>query len=263
MVRERGVAAAVAFAGCAARGPWAWGAVMTQRVIPEDSGELVQRWHAPDVGAPARPRPPAAPAAQSAPPAEAVEQAPPPLTLEQIEEIQREAREEGLRQGEAEGRRLGAAAVKAEAGNLRRVLESLTPFAAALDQQLEQELVTLATVVARQLVRRELRTDPGQIVAAVREALAVLPSVDRRVRLYLHPEDARIVREALHLSELEQPWKVIEDPSLSRGGTRLETDTSRVDATVESRLNAVIAAMWGDERREDGSGTGMPEEARR
>lgn len=238
------------------------GTVMTQRVIPEDSGDVVQRWQAPDVGAPARARPPAQPAAKTAGPAEVVEQAPPPLTLEQIEEIQREAREEGLRQGEAEGRRLGAAAVRAEAENLRRVLESLTPFAAGLDQQLEQELVTLATVVARQLVRRELRTDPGQIVAAVREALTVLPSSERRVRLHLHPEDVRIVREALHLSELEQPWQVIEDPSLSRGGARLETETSRVDATVESRLNAVIAGMWGGERREDGSGAGPREGSR-
>ncbi|MFO8003259.1 flagellar assembly protein FliH [Thioalkalivibrio sp.] len=235
---------------------------MNQRVIPEDSGDVVQRWQAPDVGAPARARPPVRPAPKTAAPPEAVEQAPPPLTLEQIEAIQREAHEEGLRQGEAEGRRLGTAAVRAEAETLRRVLESLTPFVAGLDQRLEQELVTLATVVARQLVRRELRTDPGQIVAAVREALAVLPSSERRVRLHLHPEDVPIVRDALHLAELEQPWKVIEDPSLSRGGARLETETSQVDATVESRLHAVIAEMWGGERRDDGTEAGSREPSR-
>jgi flagellar assembly protein FliH len=181
--------------------------------------------------------------------------APPPMTIEQIERIQQEAREEGFRQGEVEGRREGAAAARAEAEHLRLVLDSLVPFVEGLDRRLEQELVTLAVTVARQLVRRELRTEPGQIVAAVREALAVLPSSERRVRLHLHPEDARIVREALHLSDLEQPWKVIEDPTLSRGGAWIETDTSRVDATVESRLNAVIAEMWGGERRDDGRST--------
>ncbi len=224
------------------------------------SDDAVKRWQAPEVGDQARRRATAAarvvkpvePAAPVTPTESVAETAPSPMTIEQIEQIQQEAREEGFRQGEAEGREEGMAAVRAEAEHLRLVLDSLVPFVEILDRQLEQELVTLAVTVARQLVRRELRAEPGQIVAAVREALAVLPSSDRRVRLHLHPEDARIVRDALHLSELEQPWKVVEDPTLSRGGAWLETDISRVDATVESRLNAVIAEMWGGERRDDG-----------
>ncbi|MBS0002566.1 MAG: flagellar assembly protein FliH [Thioalkalivibrio sp.] len=232
---------------------------MERQVMNNGSGDAVRRWQAPEVGDPAR-RPPApdervkkaGDAVAPAPAAKAAEEpAPPPMTIEEIERIQQEAREEGFREGEAAGRREGAAAVQAEAEHLARVLDSLVPSVEGLDRRLEQELVTLAVTVARQLVRRELRTEPGQIVAAVREAFALLPSSDRRVRLHLHPEDARIVREALHLSELEQPWKVVEDPTLSRGGAWLETDTSRVDATVESRINAVIAGMWGG-RREDG-----------
>ena len=244
---------------------------MARQVMDGDSGDRVRRWQAPEVGDPARRRPvrpvgdelaqgnggKSAETVSAPPPAELVEEAagepaPPPMTIEQIDRIQQEAREEGFREGEAAGRREGAAAVQAEAEHLARVLDSLVPAVEGLDRRVEQELVTLAVTVARQLVRRELRTDPGQIVAAVREAFAVLPSSERRVRLHLHPEDARIVREALHLSELEQPWKVIEDPTLSRGGAWLETDISRVDATVESRLNAVVAEMWGGERREDG-----------
>lgn len=229
---------------------------MERQLMNGGSGDAVRRWQAPEVGDPAR-RPPARDEGVkkavdvAAPAPDAKEPPPPPMTIEEIERIQQEAREEGFREGEAAGRREGAAAVQAEAEHLARVLDSLVPSVEGLDRRLEQELVTLAVTVARQLVRRELRTEPGQIVAAVREAFALLPSSDRRVRLHLHPEDARIVREALHLSELEQPWKVVEDPTLSRGGAWLETDISRVDATVESRLNAVIAGMWGG-RREDG-----------
>ena len=229
---------------------------MERQLMNGGSGDAVRRWQAPEVGDAAR-RPPTREqgvkkAGDPAPAAKAAEEPPPPpMTIEEIERIQQEAREEGFREGEAAGRREGAAAVQAEAEHLARVLDSLVPSVEGLDRRLEQELVTLAVTVARQLVRRELRTEPGQIVAAVREAFALLPSSDRRVRLHLHPEDARIVRDALHLSELEQPWKVVEDPTLSRGGAWLETDTSRVDATVESRLNAVIAGMWGG-RREDG-----------
>lgn len=220
--------------------------------LAEKDGGGFERWQAPSVDNPGETRPrPVPPEPPEAPPEPEEERAPPP-TLEQVERIEREAREEGFRQGEAEGRRAGAAAVRKEAEALKRVLHSLSPRVQDLDAELEQELVSLVVAVARQLVRRELRTDPGQVVAAVREALGVLPSSDRRIRLHLHPEDARIVRDALHLQELEQSWQVVEDPSLSRGGALLETASSRVDATVESRLNAVIAELWGGERREDG-----------
>ncbi len=249
------------------------------RIFTEGPDHAVQRWEAPDVHAPARPGPggrssgaagpgssgPGSASAGSANAgaagknAAATAEAPPaarsPLTVQQIERIQNEAREEGFRQGEAEGRKSGAKAVRAQADALQRVLQSLIPSVDGLDQQVEQELVSLAITVARQLVRRELRVDPGQVVAAVRAAVDTLPSTDRKIRLHLHPEDARIVREALHLSELEQPWQMIEDPTFSRGGGRVETDTCRVDATVESRLNAVIAELWGGDRREDDEDT--------
>ncbi len=251
---------------------------MNSRILSESLRRPVQRWQAPDMNLPPPPPPPPPPQPEQHEPEDST---PPPLTIEQIEQIQREAHdegfkqgyEEGLRQGHAEGlekgqeegRKAGEAEIRAEskklhlqtkkvqteAGHLRQVLDSLLPFVEDLDQQLEQELVTLATVVARQLVRRELQTHPGQIVAVVREALAVLPSSERRLRIHLHPKDAEVIRDALHLAHIDQPWEIVEDPTLTRGGTRLETAVSQIDATVEHRLNTVIAAMWGSERRVD------------
>jgi flagellar assembly protein FliH len=230
---------------------------MSERVIVEAAGLSVTRWQAPDVDAPGhhsskRPVPRARPAPAPLPTEDS--HAPPPLTAEQIARIQEEAREEGFQQGREEGLKAGEGLVHAEVEHLRRILDSLIPSVQSLDREVEQELVLLATTVARQLVRRELRTEPGQIVAVVREALSVLPSSDRRLRLRLHPEDVRIVRDALQLSQLEQPWTLIEEPTLARGGALLETEASRVDATVESRLNAVIAALWGGERLGDERG---------
>jgi flagellar assembly protein FliH len=224
---------------------------MSERVIVDDAGLSVRRWQAPDVDAPGHQSPQrAVPRARTAPVAPPTEdsQAPPPLTADEIARIQEEAREEGFQQGREEGVKAGEDLIQAEVEHLRRILNSLIPSVESLDREVEQELVLLATTVARQLVRRELRTEPGQIVAVVREALSVLPSSDRRLRLHLHPEDVRIVRDALQLSQLEQPWTLIEEPTLARGGALLETEASRVDATVESRLNAVIAALWGGER---------------
>jgi len=108
--------------------------------------------------------------------------------------------------------------------------------------------------VARHLVRRELKTDSGVVVSVVREAVALLPASVRRIRVFLHPEDAGLVRQALSVSSDdgdELRWRIIEEPTLTRGGCRVESEDSRIDATVEARLGALIARALGGEREED------------
>jgi len=159
----------------------------------------------------------------------------------------REGREQGEKEGLVEARQ----SLATEAGHLKQMMELLSEPLAHLDEQVEMELVTLAMAVARQLVRRELKTDPGQIVAVVRDALTLLPVSQRTATLYMHPEDAELVRSTLHLDQVSVPWKIVEEPLISRGGCRVETEVSRIDATVESRLAAVIATALGGERSVD------------
>jgi flagellar assembly protein FliH len=107
----------------------------------------------------------------------------------------------------------------------------------------------LAGAIARALIRRELKTQPGQIVAVIRETVALLPASAREVRVHLHPEDAALVRESLAETTMDRAWAIAEDPVLSRGGCRVTSDNSTIDARVEARLGAAIAAALGDERQ--------------
>ena len=145
---------------------------------PAAAGE-VRLWSAPPVGETA------------VDPATGGEEVLPLPTPEEIERIQRQAYEEAYAQGLEAGRQAGEEAVRARAAELAAVLRSLARPLEALDERVESELVHLVVAVARQLIRREIRTDPGHIVAAVREAVGVLPSSDATVHLHLHPEDAR------------------------------------------------------------------------
>ncbi len=122
-----------------------------------------------------------------------------------------------------------------------------------LDERVEESLVSLAMSVARHLVRRELKTDPGQVIAVVREAVSALPLTTQMVHLHLHPEDAELVRETLAVHEGDTPWHVVEDPVLIRGGCRVVTEISQVDASVEHRVAAAIAKVLGEEREGEGS----------
>ncbi len=181
------------------------------------------------------------------------------LTAEQLEQVQEQAYQEGFEQGKKDGFKFGHdEALEETRGSLREKAQSLdkllttldTPLK-ELDEQVERELISLTISMVRQLVRREVKADPGQIIGVVRESLTLLPVSSRNVRLVLHPEDAKLVREIFEVSEQELVWSIVEDPVLSRGGCRVITDTSQIDATLESRLAAMISTLLGGERDRD------------
>jgi len=177
-----------------------------------------------------------------------------PPTAEEIEAIQRQAWNEGYEQGRHEGLEAAERESLERIQALDRILEEMARPLDELDDRIEEELLALAMAVARQLIRRELKTDPGQIIGVIREGVRMLPSASGQIRLELHPEDARLVRERLDLGgEESRSWRIQEDPTLSRGGCRILNDTSRIDATVENRINQVVAAVLGGERVEDRS----------
>ena len=186
------------------------------------------------------------------------------LTAAQLDGIHRaardegyeEGRKEGLAYGHREGLEEGRAESRARIERLDQILHALDRPFEQLDQQVEDEIVTLVINMVRQLIRREVKLDPGQIVGVVREALGVLPVSARNIRVVLHPEDAELVREAYALGEHDQKWQIVEDPVIQRGGCRIHTDTSQVDATLDSRLSSLIAPLLAGERARDAAGRG-------
>ncbi len=178
------------------------------------------------------------------------------LTAEQIEEIQKQAYDEGYQQGfdkgEKEGYQSGEQEVNQKLDQMRSLIGFLEAPLTELDQEVVQQLLEMTTIIAGQVIRRELRADPGQVIAVVRECVKNLPIATRKISIQLHPDDASLVREAFSLeSDMEQSWQVVEDPLLTRGGCRIEAENSKIDATVEQQLNRVIANLMGGEREAD------------
>ena len=171
------------------------------------------------------------------------------------EAIARVARE----QSEARGYEAGMAKAKAEMEGqvnelkariqrLDKLLQFMSRPLEELDADVEKMLLQLTLTVGKQLARRELRIDPAQVIAVIRESLQELPTAAREARVHLHPEDASIVRERLAEPSNERAWRIVEDPTMSRGGCVVKTETSRIDARLESRINTIIANVLGDER---------------
>ena len=169
-------------------------------------------------------------------------------TVSGLVDLQAEAYEEAFEQGLAEGREAGRAQVRVQVEQLAGMFYDLAKPFEELDAQVERELLTLAMALARQIVRRELKADPTQIIGIIREAIAALPVAARDVRVHLHPEDAAVVRQNLAPTESERAWQIVEDPVMARGGCQVTTATSRVDARLETRLGAILSELMGDER---------------
>jgi flagellar assembly protein FliH len=163
-----------------------------------------------------------------------------------------------LKDAEARGYEAGMARARAETGTKLAALEERVKRLDAalhliarpleqLDSGIETELAQLALAIGKQLARRELRLEPAQVIAILRESLALLPAAAREVRVHLHPEDAATVREHL-TTAVDRAWTIVEDPTLSRGGCVVHSQSSRIDARLEARIAAVAASALGDER---------------
>jgi flagellar assembly protein FliH len=155
--------------------------------------------------------------------------------------------EAGLAAGRAEIQRK-TTELDARIRQLDRMLEFLAQPLEQLDAEVERQLALLALGVGKQLARRELKTDPAQVIAIIRDAVARLPAAAREVRVHMHPEDAAIVRERLASATGDRAWVAVEDPALSRGGCIVRTENSQIDARFETRVNHIVTSVMGEER---------------
>ncbi len=170
------------------------------------------------------------------------------LTAGRLQELQKDAYDEAWKNGHAEGLAAGQQEIQRRAARYDELLRALSKPLDELDESVEKQLVELSIALLKQLFRREIKVDPSHVIGVVREALQALPITSRNIQVHLHPDDAALVRETLKSASGEQAWQIVEDPLCSRGGCRVTTDSSQIDASAESRLHAVISRCLGDER---------------
>jgi flagellar assembly protein FliH len=173
-----------------------------------------------------------------------------PLTLEELESIRQEAYNEGFAVGEKEGfhsttlkvRQEAEVALATKIASLEKLMAHLFEPIAEQDTQIEKSLVELVRHMTKQVIQRELAMDSTQIEHVMREALKLLPLGVENVRLYINPQDFAQVK-ALR-ERHEETWRIVEDEALLPGGCRVETEHSRIDATVETRVAQVMDKLF-------------------
>lgn len=183
-------------------------------------------------------------------------------TEEEIERIRGEARKEGYRDGHCEGKHEGFHAgypegIKAGEENgrnageqlvqrMRVLLDTLGRPLEQLDREVEDELSHLVFGIAKRMVLADMRLEPAHALAAVNRALRELPANQRWVTVYVNPEEIGFIEEKLSDDAQRRGWNIVADQQITRGGCVVSTETSRVDASVERRIDVVAEQLLGD-----------------
>lgn len=156
-------------------------------------------------------------------------------TAAQLEEIQRQAHEEGFQAGYAESSKRMAA-----------LLVSMEQALQQTDQTIAQDLLNLSLEVAKKMVQQTIKTNPEVLLNIIREAISSLPHFNQGAHLIVHPDDANMLRASIGEQLGHTGWKIFEDPLITRGGVRIETTHSQIDATLENRWKRIISSIGQD-----------------
>ncbi len=168
--------------------------------------------------------------------------APPAVDPAERERIRREAFDEGFAAGYDEGMKAADVEVK----RIKSIADNAGSAFMAFEESIAPALLELALTVARQVVRREIATQPDAVLAVMHEAFDQMIGGETGKQLFVNPIDVDMVRA--HLSEdlASGPWKIVEDPRVEAGGCRVATRQSDIDATVSTRWKRTVALLGGE-----------------
>lgn len=231
--------------------------------IPKEQQTAFQRWEMKSFGdfrpstlariaaeqAAAAPPPPE-PEPEYAP----LEPAPEPFhypTEEELAAIREEARIEGYgagyAAGHAEGHADAIALGKEETDQKLLPLRDLAAnFSAALhsaDTMIAADVLELALQLSKAMLKQALQVKPSLILPIVRDAIEYLPALQQPALLMLNPEDAEVVREGIGEELDKGGWRVVDDPTIERGGCKVDTASNQIDAQTSARWARLTHAL--------------------
>jgi flagellar assembly protein FliH len=159
------------------------------------------------------------------------------------EEARLAGQEEGRAAGYADGLALGRAEAAIELEHLQAIALEFGTAVARADETIAADVLDLALHLARSMLRTALEVKPELVIPAVREAIEYLPVLQQPALLMLNPADADIVRAGIGEELDKGGWRVVPDPSVARGGCKVDTATNQIDAQAGSRWERLTHAL--------------------
>lgn len=216
------------------------------RFIPREEIDDVAHWQFTEVDEKARQRA-AVLAAAEKPPEPVIDEA-------MLQQARDEGYQLGLEQGRMEAalegqRRLDEYITSQgtlASERLNALMASLEQRFTDAEQTVAQGVLAMACEVARQVLRRELATDPESLRPVIREALGLLAADARTAVVRLNPEDHDTFKSVPSEELGGQALKWVSDASVPVGGCLIEAAGAQVDGTLQRRWARAVANLGVD-----------------
>ncbi len=170
-------------------------------------------------------------------------------------QIREQARDEGFEQGRAAGLEAGRAEVEASAHALAEAARGVLEVREATAEAVERDAVELGLQLAGKILPAALLAQPEVVAYAVQGALRRV-SGQRTLSVLVSPEDLETVRAALGAQQqpgTAEPFELLGDAQVPRGGAIVRTTDGEVDAQVATQLQraaeVAFAELAGGEKK--------------
>lgn len=159
------------------------------------------------------------------------------------ESIEREAYEKGFEAGEKAGFALGEQKALVLIEKLEIIIREITSLKETLINELEPQIVELVFNIARKIIRKELITNPDEIVAMTKEALSRLGKTGQII-IKINPSLSDLfMKHKPELTDIYQDVIFDIDPSVTQSGSVVMGPTEDIITDVDEQLRNLIREL--------------------
>ncbi|PTN33579.1 FliH/SctL family protein [Desulfonatronum sp. SC1] len=159
--------------------------------------------------------------------------------MTEAEGIKAKARDEGFREGQAQGEAKMNLVLEQAAEQCAAVVRSIEEQGQEVWRTYRSDLVMLLQVMVEKAIAVELDVHRRESLANLLDQAVDMIDAKRKVVIAVHPRDRGLIEDLLALGRTEDGrltgWKVKDDPQIEPGGLILECDHGMVDNTIASR----------------------------
>lgn len=163
-----------------------------------------------------------------------------------VEQIQKEAHEKGFSQGKKEGYEAGILEARQIVENLTQIMVSIEDLWHRMVVQNKNDIIELVKRISEKVIYGNAQIDNEIVKRAILKSFELIPE-PTEATINVSVEDYDFIETAKEdLFEKIKSLKrisIVSDPSLTRGGCRIETKVGEVDSDIQSRLDAISKSI--------------------
>ena len=166
-----------------------------------------------------------------------------------VENLVAKEKQRGFEQGYQEGLSKVEQEWALKISQLTELVSVLENLFSDIDEEIRNKTLEIAIAIAKQIIRRELVIDSGQIVAAIKQAIELIPKDDQQIDIFINPSDEQHIQNLFAENGGSKKFNIVSDPTVSAGGCRASTDYSLVDLTIEKQIATIASQLLGEQRK--------------